>query len=261
MQQHLPSDHSVNTLCLLFLSMKSTDTASKRLPFLSLACTPTLSGSSLSLPTSHFLICYSYTHTESSAILLQTTGGKESTSPEGHRSEEYTETHSTTTRNGSGEQDPVPRKAEKGAFVLTAKWIQVQAQFLQGPPGKENSCRNWSPCPFSMHLRTHSPSQGYPEGRQDAQRELSLSQHFQQPFCKASKWSSNWHLTSKRNLISPVKHAGTLFGSNGRGKKWPVKSWRLLLLVLLLFTKLKTTSHTHTHTPCLLYWSWARIAQ
>lgn len=31
--------------------------------FLSLACTPTLSGSCLSLSTSRFLICYSYTHT------------------------------------------------------------------------------------------------------------------------------------------------------------------------------------------------------
>lgn len=87
---------------------------------------------------------------------------------------------------------------------------------------------------------------------------LSLSA-LQPPSCKASKWSSNWHLTSKGNLLSPVKHAGTLFGSDGRGKKWPVKSGRLLLL----FTRLKTTSHTHTHTHLswLLYWSWVKIAQ
>lgn len=39
------------------------------------------------------------------------------------RSQEYTKTHSTTTRDVSGEQDTVPRNAEQGAFVLTAKWI------------------------------------------------------------------------------------------------------------------------------------------
>lgn len=78
---------------------------------------------------------------------------------------------------------------------------------------------------------------------------LSLSA-LQQPVCKASKWSSNWHLTSRGNLISPVKSAGTLSGSNGRGKKWPVKSWRLLLL--LLFTGPKTTSHTQAHLSCVM---------
>lgn len=40
-----------------------------------------------------------------------------------HRSQEYTKTHSTTTRDVSGEQDTVPRNAEQGAFVLTAKWL------------------------------------------------------------------------------------------------------------------------------------------
>lgn len=79
--------------------------------------------------------------------------------------EGYTKTRSTTTWDVSGEWAPVPRSAERGAFVLTAKWLEVQAKFLRGPPGKENSSRNLSPCPFSRHLRSYSSSQGYPTGK------------------------------------------------------------------------------------------------
>lgn len=108
---------------------------------------------------SNLLFLYTHTHTQSPQQLCFKSQEAKNPQPlQDHRSQEYTKTHSTTTTDISGEQDPVPRNAEQGAFALTTKWLQVQAKFLHSPPGKENSSRNWSPCPFSMHLRTRSSS-------------------------------------------------------------------------------------------------------
>lgn len=180
--------------------------------------------------------------------------------------EGYTNTCSTTTWDVSGEWAPVPRSTEQGAFVLTAKWLQVQAKFLRAPPGKENSFRNLSPCPFSRHLRTRSSSQGYPAGKGRCSKGAaspSTSTTFLWSFWLKLRLAPN--LQRKPYLIS--KTCRNNVGSNGRGKK----EMTCGELEIIIYRAENILPHTYTHLSfsavlvpsktCTINVAWAELIQ
>ena len=198
----------------------------------------------LNLSFSNQLFLYTHTHTESSATLLQTTGGQKSTTTAGPRESggvhKNTQHHYLRCKQWTS---PSSKKCRVRCIFTHRKAATSASRIPQGSPRERKLFQEPIPLPFLKAFKNPQFFTGIPHRqRKMLQRELPPPA-LQPPFRKASEWSSNWHLTSKGNLISPVKQAGTIFGSNGRGKKEATCEE----LEIIIYRAENILLHTYTH--------------
>lgn len=147
---------------------------------------------------------------------------------------------------------PSPKKCRVRCICTHHKAATSASKIPQLSPRERKLFQESIPLPFLKYLRTCNSSQGYPTGRGKCSRVIPLPA-LQPPFPEASEWSSNWNLTSEGNRISPVKHEGTIFGSNegtifgsnGTGKKEATCKE----LEIIIYRAENVLPHTYTHLP------------